>query len=199
MLVCLSRGIIDVDAKYTPTLLNTAIYLLGLSQQVSTFVINFQGRPFREGIRENSPLFYGLLGASVVAYAGATEFFPELNEWLQLYKMTSFVSHDGPRLRLCVADRHPSQFRVRLTLTMALDFAGCWLVHATTKYLFASLEPAEIVTRGRERREARRAEQKRQAAIAAETKALEEHAASLQEKIDGSKMAPVANGKAKVQ
>jgi cation-transporting ATPase 13A1 len=62
---------------------------------VSTFVINFQGRPFREGIRENKPLYYGLLGASAVAYAGATEFFPELNEWLQLYKMTSSVGSGG--------------------------------------------------------------------------------------------------------
>jgi cation-transporting ATPase 13A1 len=134
------RGVIDIDAKYSPTLLNTAIYLLGLSQQVSTFVINFQGRPFREGIRENKPLYYGLLGASAVAYAGATEFFPELNEWLQLYKMTS-------------------SFRVRLTLIMIVDFVGCYVIHATTKYLFASLEPAEIITRGRERREARRIEQ----------------------------------------
>lgn len=32
----------DLDAKFEPGLLNTAIYLLGLSQQVSTFAINFQ-------------------------------------------------------------------------------------------------------------------------------------------------------------
>ena len=35
-------GEIDLDAKFEPSLLNTAIYLLGLSQQVSTFAINFQ-------------------------------------------------------------------------------------------------------------------------------------------------------------
>ena len=34
--------VIDLEAKFAPTLLNTAIYLLGLSQQVSTFTINFQ-------------------------------------------------------------------------------------------------------------------------------------------------------------
>lgn len=38
----LSRGPIDLEAKFEPNLLNTAIYLLGLSQQVSTFAINFQ-------------------------------------------------------------------------------------------------------------------------------------------------------------
>ena len=32
----------DLEKKFEPSLLNTAIYLLGLSQQVSTFVLNFQ-------------------------------------------------------------------------------------------------------------------------------------------------------------
>ena len=36
------RGEIDLEAKFEPNLLNTAIYLLSLSQQVSTFAINFQ-------------------------------------------------------------------------------------------------------------------------------------------------------------
>lgn len=39
------RGPIDLQAKFEPNLLNTAIYLLGLSQQVSTFAINFQASP----------------------------------------------------------------------------------------------------------------------------------------------------------
>lgn len=38
-------GPIDLEAKFEPNLLNTAIYLLGLSQQVSTFTINFQVSP----------------------------------------------------------------------------------------------------------------------------------------------------------
>lgn len=38
------RGPIDLSAKFEPNLLNTAIYLLSLSQQVSTFAINFQVR-----------------------------------------------------------------------------------------------------------------------------------------------------------
>jgi cation-transporting ATPase 13A1 len=41
------------------------------------------------------------------------------------------------------------------------DFAGCWLVEVACKWLFADLAPKPIVTRGRERREARRAEETR--------------------------------------
>lgn len=89
-------GVIDLDAKFEPSLLNTAIYLLGLSQQVSTFAINFQGRPFREGIRENSKLYWGLVGASAVAFSGSTDFFPELNRWLQIVEMDTVV-------RLCAS------------------------------------------------------------------------------------------------
>ena len=102
------RGEIDLEAKFEPNLLNTAIYLLSLSQQVSTFAINFQvcafvglyqrwltwhqGRPFREGIRENSALYWGLVGASAVAFSGSTDFVPELNRWLQIVEMKDLVS-----------------------------------------------------------------------------------------------------------
>ncbi|KAJ7705279.1 hypothetical protein B0H17DRAFT_973789 [Mycena rosella] len=136
------EGPIDLEAKFEPSLLNTAIYLLGLSQQVSTFTINFQGRPFREGIRENQYLYWGLVSASLVAFSGATDFMPELNRWLQIVEMAM-------------------PFKVRLTASMVIDFAGCWVIEVVCKYFFADLEPKEMVTRGRERRELRRAEQER--------------------------------------
>ncbi|KAF7368991.1 Cation-transporting ATPase [Mycena venus] len=136
------EGPIDLEAKFEPSLLNTAIYLLGLSQQVSTFTINFQGRPFREGIRENQYLYWGLVGASAVAFSGATDFMPELNRWLQIVEMAG-------------------SFKVRLTASMIIDFAGCWVIEKVCKHLFADLEPKPMVTRGRERREMRRAEQER--------------------------------------
>ena len=54
----------------------------------------YQGRPFREGIRENSALWWGLVGASGVAFSGATDFVPELNRWLQIVEMHNSVSFD---------------------------------------------------------------------------------------------------------
>ncbi|EAU86785.2 ATPase [Coprinopsis cinerea okayama7 len=190
-------GPIDLDAKFSPTLLNTAIYLLGLSQQVSTFAINFpgklalswlqrvdvnvlcQGRPFREGIRENSALYYGLLGASAVAFSGATDFMPELNRWLQIVEMTD-------------------EFKFKLTASMVIDFIGCWLIEHGCKFLFANLEPKEMVTRGRERREQRRVVEEAQKAA----KALEDarKAVAEDEKAGGNANGVVASGvKAGVQ
>jgi manganese-transporting P-type ATPase len=40
---------------------------------------------------------------------------------------------------------------------MIIDFIGCWAIENVCKFLFADLEPKSIVTRGRERRERRRA------------------------------------------
>lgn len=96
------REVIDLEAKFEPSLLNTAIYLLGLSQQVSTFAINYQGRPFREGIRENPALYWGLVGAAAVAFSGSTDFMPELNRWLQIVEMEGHVSGLGPIKHHCV-------------------------------------------------------------------------------------------------
>ncbi|KAI0056131.1 endoplasmic reticulum Ca-transporting P-type ATPase [Artomyces pyxidatus] len=132
------RGPIDLEASFEANLLNTAVFLLGLSQQVSTFAINYQGRPFREGIRENGALWWGLVGASAVAFSGATDFMPEINRWLQVVEMSD-------------------SFKFKLTSMMILDFAGCWIIEKVCKHLFADLEPKALVTRGRERREKRRA------------------------------------------
>jgi len=138
------RDVIDLEAKFEPSLLNTAIYLLGLSQQVSTFAINYQGRPFREGIRENPALYWGLVGAAAVAFSGSTDFMPELNRWLQIVEMEG-------------------HFKTKLTAMMVVDYVGCWIIENCCKYLFASLEPRALITKGRERRDQRRLEEAKKA------------------------------------
>lgn len=63
---------IDLEAKFEPSLLNSGIYLLQLTQQISTFSINYQGRPFRESIRENRAMFWGLVGVGALAFSCAS-------------------------------------------------------------------------------------------------------------------------------
>jgi len=57
---------------------------------------------------------------------------------------------------------------------MILDFGGCYVVEKVCKKLFATLEPGEMVTRGRERREVRRAEEEHTKRLAAEVAAASE-------------------------
>lgn len=129
---------VDVEAKFSPSLLNSAVFLINLSQQVSTVVTNFIGEPFREKMTANKGLFYGLLGCGSIAVCGALELFPELNEWLQLVKM-------------------PAPFQIRLVVIMAVDYFGAYAIEWGTFALFADLRPRALITRGAERREARRA------------------------------------------
>ncbi|CDK26699.1 unnamed protein product [Kuraishia capsulata CBS 1993] len=116
---------IDLEKEFQPSLLNTAMFLLQLAQQVSTFAVNYQGRPFRESIRENKGMYYGLLGVSFLALAGATEFLPEMNEAMQFVKMTE-------------------TFKFKLTASILLDFVLAWGIELFLKYFYADFKTADI-------------------------------------------------------
>lgn len=119
---------IDLEGEFEPSLLNSAIYLLQLIQQISTFSINYQGRPFRESIRENKGMYWGLIAASGVAFSCATEFIPELNEKLRLVPFTN-------------------EFKVTLTVLMIFDYGGCWLIENVLKHFFSDFRPKDIALR----------------------------------------------------
>jgi cation-transporting ATPase 13A1 len=130
MLLTLTRrkSDIDLEGEFEPSLLNSAIYLLQLIQQISTFSINYQGRPFRESIRENKAMYWGLVAASGVAFSCATEFIPELNEKMRLVPFST-------------------EFKVTLTVLMIIDYAGCWIIENVLKNLFSDFRPKDIAVR----------------------------------------------------
>jgi hypothetical protein len=137
IILCLYRNEefkVDLEGDFKPTLINSAIYLLSLSMQVSTFAANYQGEPFREGLWENKPMRNGLLAVFGIAFLCATEVFPEINEQLQIVPL-------------------PELFRDRLVFIMAIDFGLCFVIEIVTKYLFARSEPKAIL--GLERRKLR--------------------------------------------
>lgn len=109
-------------------MLNSAIYLLQLIQQISTFAINYQGRPFRESIRENKGMYYGLIGVAAVAFSCSTEFIPEINEKLRLVPFTT-------------------EFKTTMTVVMILDYAGCWIIEKLLKWAFSDYRPKDIAVR----------------------------------------------------
>ena len=119
---------VDLEGEFEPNLLNSAVYLMQLIQQVSTFAINYQGRPFRESIKENRGMYWGLLGCSFVAFAGSTEFLPELSDRLRLVKFTS-------------------EFKWTLTTLMIVDYCGCWVAEQVFKYFFSDLKPKDIAVK----------------------------------------------------
>ena len=119
---------IDLEGDFEPSLLNSAVYLLQLIQQISTFAINYQGRPFREGIKENRSMYWGLVGVSAVAFSCSTEFIPELNERLKLVPF-SF------------------NFKIVMTSVMVVDYVGCYIVEKVLKSAFSDFRPKDIAVR----------------------------------------------------
>lgn len=119
---------IDLEKEFTPSLLNTGIFLLQLAQQVSTFAVNYQGEPFRESIKDNKGMYYGLLGVSFLAFSSATEFVPEINEAMQFVPMDYI-------------------FKVKLTTCLALDLGVSWAIELVLKYFFMDSQPADIAER----------------------------------------------------
>jgi len=119
---------IDLEGEFEPSLLNSAIYLLQLIQQISTFAINYQGRPFRESIRENTAMYWGLVSVSLVAFSCATEFIPELNNKLRLVPFTS-------------------DFKTMITVVMILDYGACWIIEKVLKAAFSDFRPKDIAIR----------------------------------------------------
>jgi cation-transporting ATPase 13A1 len=119
---------VDLEGEFEPSLLNSAVYLLQLIQQISTFSINYQGRPFRESIRENKAMYWGLVAAAGVAFSCATEFIPEVNEKLRLVPFST-------------------EFKLVLTVLMTIDYAGCWAIENTLKRLFSDYSPKDVAVR----------------------------------------------------
>jgi len=119
---------VDLEAEFTPSLLNSAVYLLQLIQQISTFAVNYQGRPFRESLSENKGMFYGILGVTAIAFSCSTEFIPELN---QAMKLVPFKD----------------EFKTTMTAVMIIDYVACYLIEIVLKFLFSDLRARDIAER----------------------------------------------------
>lgn len=119
---------VDLEKKFEPSLLNTGMFLLQLAQQVSTFAVNYIGLPFKEDIKDNKGMFYGLLGVAGLAIAGSTEFMPELNQTMQFVPMDIV-------------------FKLKLTGCIVLDLVGTWAVEVVLKHFFMNSAAADIAER----------------------------------------------------
>jgi manganese-transporting P-type ATPase len=119
---------VDLEKEFSPSLLNSAVYLLQLIQQISTFAVNYQGRPFRESLSENRGMFYGIIGVTAIAFACSTEFIPELNEQMRLVPFSS-------------------EFKTTMTTVMVVDYVSCYLIEIVLKRLFSDFRSRDIAER----------------------------------------------------
>lgn len=78
------RSIWSQGPPFTPSLLNTVVFLVETVQRVCVMLVNYKGRPHMMGAIENKTLLLSLASMVCGAFACAFEVSPWLNNWLQL-------------------------------------------------------------------------------------------------------------------
>jgi cation-transporting ATPase 13A1 len=111
-------------------------------------------------------MYWGILGVTAIAFSCSTEFIPEINEKMRLVPFTS-------------------DFKTTLTVTMVVDYLGCFVIEKVLKALFSDYKPKDIALRRPDQlaREQKRIEDAKAAQIKAEEQKAAAEVAALEEKL----------------
>eukprot|EP00096_Caligus_rogercresseyi_P012555 TRINITY_DN5301_c0_g1_i4.p1 TRINITY_DN5301_c0_g1~~TRINITY_DN5301_c0_g1_i4.p1 ORF type:complete len:516 (-),score=129.42 TRINITY_DN5301_c0_g1_i4:108-1655(-) len=93
----------DLESEFEPNLLNSTVYMISLTLQVSTFAINYRGKPFMKPMSKNRNLLMCLLGTASFIALLSLGWIPNLNEQ---FGIVAF----------------PDEFRMTLIMVLSLDF-----------------------------------------------------------------------------
>ena len=101
----------SLDDEFTPTLMNTIMFIYQMINQTITFVVNYQGEPFMENLSKNSglkKLLFAIIGLTIVVIF---DLYPQLNEMLELLPL-------------------PDDFMYRISICgiMFVNFILCYLL-----------------------------------------------------------------------
>ena len=113
----------SLDEKFSPTLINSIMFLFQMLNQTITFVVNYQGEPFMENLSKNGAMKKMIIG--IIAFSSIIIFdlYPQLNENLELVPLP-----DEPT------------YRISLIFIIVMNFVLCYLLEKW-KSLFGLYEP----------------------------------------------------------
>ena len=74
----------SLDEKFSPTLINSIMFLFQMLNQTITFIVNYQGEPFMENLSTNGAMRKMIWGILAFAVIIIFDLFPQLNENLEL-------------------------------------------------------------------------------------------------------------------
>ncbi|XP_050396318.1 endoplasmic reticulum transmembrane helix translocase [Patella vulgata] len=108
---------IDLEAKFKPSILNTTVYIISMSLQVSTFAVNYRGEPFMESLWNNKPLLYSLMISGGAVACLASGLIPELADQFELVAL-------------------PEDLRNKVLMTVAGDIMAAFVVDRICRFIF---------------------------------------------------------------
>jgi len=91
---------------------------MSMTLQVSTFLVNYRGRPFMESLGENKPLLYSIVISLSALFALASNSMPkDIQEQFQIVTI-------------------PEVFVPKVVGALALDIGAAWLIERVLMKLF---------------------------------------------------------------
>ncbi|CAJ0932793.1 unnamed protein product, partial [Mesorhabditis belari] len=111
---------IDLEATFSPNILNSTVYVISMALQVCTFAVNYRGRPFMESLFENKAMLYSIMfsGGAVMALA-----FGASDDMVTQFELVKLPLHLRDQLVLCVLS----------------DLIGCFLIDRTLNYFLGDM------------------------------------------------------------
>ena len=116
----------EADAEFEPSLTNTVLFLLSSAMLLTTFAVNYTGRPFMGALSSNKSLAGTLTGGAVLVALLTSGALPALSEYLELVPLPQ----DGV---------DSAGFGSNLLALMAFDFALCFAADKGSAKLLGSL------------------------------------------------------------
>jgi cation-transporting ATPase 13A1 len=74
----------DLEAEFSPNLVNSTVYIMSITLQIATFAVNYQGHPFMESLRGNKPLLYSIFFSFTLVISLIFNLLPQLTEQFQI-------------------------------------------------------------------------------------------------------------------
>ena len=109
-----------LHTEFKPSLVNSTVYIIWMSVQLATFVVNYKGHPFMQDLRSNRPLCYSFVGSAFVVFTCVNGWSPSLTE------------------QLSVVD-FPLEFRTIIMATIMADFGLAYAIDRLCEFLFGRL------------------------------------------------------------
>nr|AHW68397.1 putative P-ATPase-V [Nosema pernyi] len=108
--------VLEYKEKFTPSLLNTSLFYLSTTQQLSTFLVNYIGRPFRESLLENKKLFTCLFCLFTFILYLIFEMNPDFNSFMEVVPL--------------------GEIRTFMLYVIGLDIYACFVLEKICFYVF---------------------------------------------------------------
>lgn len=68
----------DEKQEFEPNIVNSTVYIIGVTMHIATIAVNYKGHPFMESLRENRLLSYAIFSSSAIVFCLALGIVPDL-------------------------------------------------------------------------------------------------------------------------